>query len=58
MAKPKDVPITFRVPTKLADRFRRAAELEAVSLSEWLRRLGLLRLAELGDRIESTRPES
>jgi hypothetical protein len=48
-----DDSMTFRAPTKQAERFRRAAELEGMTVSEWLRRLALLRVAELADRLEA-----
>lgn len=44
--------INFRTTQEQRERFRRAAEVERMSLSEWIRRLALLRVAELGDRMD------
>lgn len=52
-AETKDRLITFRVSEAQERRFQRAAEVECTSVSEWLRRLALLRVAELGSRVEA-----
>lgn len=52
-AETKDSFVRFRVSRTRVEQFTRAAEAECMSLSEWLRRLALIRVAELGDRIEN-----
>ena len=47
----KDKLVQFRDTERQRERYKCAARIEGVSLSEWLRRLALLRLAELGDRV-------
>jgi hypothetical protein len=49
--------INFRSTESERARFKRAAEVERMSLSSWLRRLALVRLAELGDRMEAESSE-
>ncbi len=44
---PKDTTIQVRAPRPQKERFRRCAEIERLSLSEWLRRLAIVRAAEL-----------
>jgi hypothetical protein len=44
--------INFRSSERERERFKRVAQLEGMSLSSWLRRLALLRMAELDDRLE------
>lgn len=56
MAKERTEVLNFRASAEQAKRFRRAAQVEALSLSEWLRRLALLRVAELGQRLDSEQP--
>ena len=49
----KHAKMDFRLPEPQAERIKRAAELEGLSVSEWLRRVALLRVAELGDRLDA-----
>lgn len=52
MAKKKRILINFDTTEEQRERFKRAAAAERMTLAEWLRRLALLRVAELGDRVE------
>lgn len=51
----KRILVNFETTEEQRRRFRRAAEVECTTLSEWLRRLALLRVAELGDRLDAKR---
>lgn len=44
--------VQFRSTPTQRDRLKEAAQAEGLTLSEWLRRLALLRMAEIADRPE------
>jgi hypothetical protein len=54
----KRVLINFESNERERARFKRAAAVERMSLSAWLRRLALVRLSELADRIEAEGQEA
>ena len=49
--------INFRSTEEERARFKRAASSEGLSLSGWIRRLALIRTAELGDRVLGPSPK-
>ncbi len=49
---PKTKLTQFRSTEAEHRRLKHAAKAEGLTLSEWLRRLALLRVAELGDRLD------
>jgi hypothetical protein len=51
MQEEKSKLLKVRVSPDQLGRFRAAAEAESMTLSEWIRRLALLRVAELGPRV-------
>jgi uncharacterized protein (DUF1778 family) len=51
MQETKSELLKARVTPGQLERIQRAARVEAMTVSEWLRRLALLRVAELGARI-------
>lgn len=47
----KTILVQFREEEERRKQFKRAARTDGLTLSAWLRRLALVRVAELGDRL-------